>query len=78
MTSTQMYELARNAVIEYEHIQPEDENQPDVLWVGGVLENRRAVVWCGIKLYMVQHNTFTKQTTVTVYTAEGGEAESNG
>ena len=67
MTSRQMYEIARDAVIEYEHIQPEDENQPDVLWVGGVMETRRAVVWCGEKLYMVIHNTNTDETVVEVY-----------
>lgn len=67
MTSIQMYELAKNAVIEYEHIAPEDPVQPDVLWVGGVLEIRRGVVWCGEKLYMVTYNTCTEQTTVDVY-----------
>lgn len=67
MTSRQMYEIARDAVIEYEHIQPDDENQPDVLWVGGVMETRRAVVWCGEKLYMVIHNTNTDETVVEVY-----------
>ena len=67
MTSRQMYEIARDAVIEYEHIQPDDENQPDVLWVGGVMETRRAVVWCGEKLYMVTHNTNTDVTVVEVY-----------
>ena len=67
MTSRQMYEIARDAVIEYEHIQPDDENQPEVLWVGGVMETRRAVVWCGEKLYMVIHNTNTDETVVEVY-----------
>lgn len=67
MKSMQMYELARKAVSEYEHIQPEDENQPDVLWVGGVMENRRAIVWCGEKLYMVTYNTNTNVTSIDVY-----------
>lgn len=67
MKSAQMYELAKNAVIAYENIQSEDVNQPDVLWVGGVLENRRAVVWCGTKLYMVIYNTNTEETTVEAY-----------
>lgn len=67
MTSRRMYEIAQEAVIEYEHIQPDDENQPEVLWVGGVMETRRAVVWCGEKLYMVIHNTNTDETVVEVY-----------
>ena len=67
MTSRQMYEIARDAVIEYEHIQPDDENQPEVLWVGGVMETRRAVVWCGENLYLVTHNTNTDETVVEVY-----------
>ena len=71
MSSMQMYELAKNAVIEHEHIQPEDENQPDVLWVGGVLEVRRAVVWCGQKLFMVTHNTVTEETDVDTYVKQG-------
>ena len=70
MTNARMYELARNAVIEYEHIQPDDENQPDVLWVGGVMESRRAVAWYMGKLYMVRHNTGTGETAVDVYTRE--------
>lgn len=75
MTNARMYELARDAVIEYEHIQPEDENQPDVLWVGGVMESRRAVVWCGEKLYMVTHNTNTEGTVVDPYVRQTGEDE---
>ena len=43
MTSMQMYEYARNAVAEYAGADP-DGSVPDVLWVGGVLEDRRAVV----------------------------------
>ena len=70
MTSAQMYELAKNAVIEHEHIASDDPIQPDVLWVGGVLEIRRGVVWCGEKLFMVTYNTNTEQTTVNVYEKE--------
>lgn len=67
MTSTQMYELAKNAVIEHEHVSPEDPVQPDVLWVGGILEIRRGVVWYGEKLFMVTYNMVTEETTVDTY-----------
>ena len=69
MTSAQMYELARNAVLEAAGPDPEG-SQPDVLWVGGVLEDRRAVVWYMAKLYMVRHNTSTQETTVDTYARE--------
>ena len=67
MTSMQMYVLAQKAVAEHEHVQPDDETQPDVLWVGGVMENRRAIVWLGEKLYMVTYDTNTKTTNIDVY-----------
>lgn len=67
MNSMQMYELAKNAVIEYEHVSPDDPVQPDVLWVGGVLEIRRGVVWYGEKLFMVTYNVVTEETTVDTY-----------
>lgn len=70
MTSAQMYELARDAVIEQEHISPDDPIQPDVLWVGGILEDRRAVVWLGEKLFMVRHSTITEKTLVETYTRQ--------
>ena len=70
MTSSQMYELAKQAVIVHEKISPEDKNQPDVLWVGGVMEQRRAVVWCGEKLYMVNYNANTEETVVDTYARE--------
>ncbi len=70
MTSAQMYELARDAVAEYAGEDPGG-SVPDVLWVGGVLEDRRAVVWYLGKLYMVQHNTSADQTWVDSYIKEG-------
>lgn len=70
MTSSQMYELAKQAVIDHEKISPEDENQPDVLWVGGVMEQRRAVVWCGEKLFAVFYDTILRVTTVVGYVRE--------
>lgn len=70
MKSAQMYELAKNAVIEYEQVAADDPVQPDVLWVGGVLEDRRAVVWYAGKLYMVRYTTGTGETAVDVYTKE--------
>ena len=69
MTSAQMYELARNAVVETAGADPEG-SQPEVLWVGGVLEDRRAVVWYMAKLFMVRHNTSTQETVVDTYTRE--------
>jgi len=77
MTSVQMYELAKNAVIEYEQVSPDDPNQPDVLWVGGVLEIRKAVVWYGEKLYMVTHDTNSSETTVDPYVRESGGVEND-
>lgn len=70
MTSAQMYELARQAVKESAGEDPAG-SLPDVLWVGGVLEDRRAVVWYMGKLYMVRHNTSTDQTWVDSYIKEG-------
>lgn len=70
MTSAQMYELARLAVKESAGEDPAG-SVPDVLWVGGVLEDRRAVVWYMGKLYMVRHNTSTDQTCVDSYIKEG-------
>lgn len=70
MTSAQMYELARLAVKESAGEDPAG-SVPDVLWVGGVLEDRRAVVWYMGKLYMVRHNTSTDQTWVDSYIKEG-------
>lgn len=70
MTSAQMYELARLAVKESAGEDPAG-SMPDVLWVGGVLEDRRAVVWYLGKLYMVRHNTSTDQTWVDSYIKEG-------
>ena len=70
MTSAQMYELARLAVKESAGEDPAG-SLPDVLWVGGVLEDRRAVVWYLGKLYMVRHNTSTDQTWVDSYIKEG-------
>lgn len=68
MTSTQMYELARQAVAE---VAPDpDGSVPDVLWVGGVLEDRRAVVWHIGKLFMVTHDMGTGATTVDAYIRE--------
>lgn len=69
MTSAQMYELARQAVKESAGEDPAG-SVPDVLWVGGVLEDRRAVVWYMGKLYMVRHNTSTDQTWVDSYIKE--------
>lgn len=68
MTSAQMYELARQAVAE---AAPDpDGSVPDVLWVGGVLEDRRAVVWHIGKLFMVRHDTGSGTTTVDAYIRE--------
>lgn len=69
MTSMQMYEYARNAVAEYAGADP-DGSVPDVLWVGGVLEDRRAVVWYIGKLFMVLFNTTTSEATVNTYVRE--------
>ena len=69
MTSAQMYELARDAVAEYAGEDPGG-SVPDVLWVGGVLEDRRAVAWYLGKLYMVRHNTGTGETAVDTYIKE--------
>lgn len=69
MTSAQMYEFAREAVRAYVHAE-EGGLEPDVLWVGGILDDRRAVVWYGEKLFMVTHNTISKETTVDEYVKE--------
>lgn len=74
MTSRQMYEIARDAVAEYEQLQ-EGDPAPEVLWVGGILEDRRAVVWLGEKLYMVTLNTNTEETVVQPYAKETTESE---
>lgn len=67
MTSAQMYELARDAIAQAEGADAESGNVPDVLWVGGVLEDRRAVVWFDGRLYMVRHNTSSQKTEIDVY-----------
>lgn len=67
MTNMQMYEYAKQVIMELEHVQPEDRIQPDVLWAGGMLEIRRAVVWFGEKMYMVNYNSNTEVTTVDTY-----------
>lgn len=67
MNSMQMYELAANAVKEATGAGEDSQAKPDVLWVGGVLEDRRAVVWFEGKLFMVTYNTSTEKTTVDVY-----------
>lgn len=69
MTSAQMYELTRDAVAEAAGADPAG-SVPDVLWVGGVLEDRRGVAWYMGKLYMVLHHTGTGQTTVNAYIKE--------
>ena len=69
MTSAQMYELARDAVAEYAGEDPGG-SVPDVLWVGGVLEDRRAVVWHLGKLFMVYHDTGNGTTAVDTYIRE--------
>ena len=67
MTSAQMWTLARDAVAEKLQSKPDDVNTPDVLWVGGALEQRRAVVWCGTELYLVTYNTLTGETRIDTY-----------
>ena len=67
MTSAQMYELARAAVAEAADV---PEAEVSVLWVGGIMEDRRAVAWCGGKLYMVHHDAVGEQTTVDAYVKE--------
>lgn len=47
-----------------------DVNRSNVLWAASVLEIRRALVWYGDKLYMVNYNTNTEETVVDVYTRE--------
>ena len=69
MTSAQMYELARLAGKESAGEDPAG-SLPDVLWVGGVLEDRRAVVWYMGKLFMVTHDMGTGATTVDTYIRE--------
>lgn len=74
MNTINMYELAKDAVAAYVHA-GEGDPAPDVLWVGGLLEDRRAVVWYGERLFMVFYNTVTQSTTVQPYVKENVEAE---
>lgn len=67
MTSGQMYELARNAVAAAAGVTKEEVT---ILWVGGVMEDRRAVAWCGMKLYIVHHDPVGETTTVDAYVKE--------
>ena len=64
MTSSQMYELARTAIAQAAAVNP---NEVEILWVGGVMENRRAVAWCGGDLWTVNHNPITGETHVEKY-----------
>lgn len=68
MTSMEMYEYAKEQVAAYivDHPDPSDA-APDVLWTGGMLEIRRAVVWCGVRLFMVTYNTSTEETVIDEY-----------
>lgn len=68
MTTVEMYEYAKNKVAEYIAENPGQGDQaPDTLWVGGMLEFRRAVVWCGTRIFMVTHNTSTGSTEIDEY-----------
>ncbi len=71
MTSAQMYELARDAIAQAAEVNP---NEVEILWVGGVMENRRAVAWCGGALYAVSHNPVTGETHVDKYEKVTGNA----
>ena len=66
MTSMQMYELAREAILEAAGEDPAG-SVPDILWVGGILEDRRAVGWYMGTLFMVHHDTGTGDTAVEAY-----------
>lgn len=73
MTSMRMYEYAKEVITKYKSITPEDQIQPDVLWVGGVLEIRRAIVWLGETLYMVTYNINNETTVVDTYSMTKSE-----
>ena len=77
MNFSEWLELAARKVKEYLEAggQTVDLNQSNVLWGGSVLEIRRAVVWYGDKLYMVQYNTNTTETTIDTYVRQTGEDE---
>lgn len=77
MSFSEWLELAARKVKEYLEAggQTVDVNQSNVLWGGSVLEIRRAVVWYGDKLYMVQYNTNTTETTIDTYVRQTGEDE---
>lgn len=77
MTSTQMYEHARNVIVEHENIKPDDDLQPDVLWVGGIFENKKGIVWYGDKIFMVNYNLTTGIDTIETYVKQNGEDELN-
>ena len=72
MTSAQMYELARDAIAQAAEVNP---NEVEILWVGGVMENRRAVAWCGGDLWTVNHNPVTGETHVDRYVKATGDAQ---
>lgn len=73
MTNMQMYEYAKEVIAKYKNVSEEDPIQPDVLWVGGVLEIRRAVVWLGETLFMVTYNTNDETTKVDTYSITESE-----
>ena len=73
MTNMQMYEYAKEVIAKYKNVSEEDPIQPDVLWVGGVLEIRRAVVWLGETLLMVTYNTNDETTKVDTYSITESE-----
>lgn len=67
MNNRQMYDLAVNAVKEATGTTGETPADLEVLWIGGVMEIHRAVVWFQGKLFMVAYNASTEQTTVDTY-----------
>ena len=68
MSNSKMYELAMKAVAEHFNVKKDDAIQPDVLWAGGILDDKRAVVWYGKKLVVVKYDTINDKTTIEVYT----------
>ena len=45
-------------------------DRANVLWAASILEIRRALVWYGEKLYMINYNTNTGASVVDTYIKE--------
>lgn len=73
MTYAEWIELAARKVKEHLEdggAQDVKIDRSNVLWAASILETRRALVWYGEKLYMINYNTNTEAATVDTYARE--------